>query len=157
MTAMTTYSVLLVLLSGFVLAVLLVVAGLADMFRGEIKRTPPEALVAVGCMLAVLLLALLAGCQSGGSGDSGDACNVNVGQNQPQILEGPPLSSSFIVLCGDGTIIECPDASCAFGTSNGGIGSGPIQPNSGNTSDSGNTDNRDQSSDVTNPPPTPSG
>jgi hypothetical protein len=83
------------------------------------------------CAALVLGSVLFGGCTSGDEGAAGSQTCPDIAIAPPEVLEAPVFGGDFIVLCGDGTIIECPEASCAFGGTAG-------NPNSGNTSDSNN-------------------
>jgi hypothetical protein len=88
---------------------------------------------------------LVLGCSGQSGSETAKTCNF------PTVLEQTPGGGDQLLLCGDGSILECSEGSCAF--ANGSATAG--NPNSGNTSDSGNPTDSNNRTTVVNPTPTP--
>jgi hypothetical protein len=92
-------------------------------------------------LLATMLMLLLAAA-CGSTGDDTKTCNF------PTLVEQTPDGGDSLFLCGDGSILECSEGSCAFGGGTAG------SPNSGNPSDFNNPVDSNNRTTI-NPTPTP--
>lgn len=100
-------------------------------------------------MMLLFAAAALFGCSGSSGSEATSTCNF------PTVLEQTPGGGDQLLLCGDGSILECSEGSCAFASGQGGDASSG-NPNSGNTSDSGNpTDSNNRTTNNVNPTPTP--